>query len=88
MKAREGFVLRNIMGDYVLSPAGSRIKEFQATIVMNELSAFIWGKLQEDTTREDLINAILGEYDVERETADRDLDALLTKFRDYGILEE
>ena len=88
MKAKEGFILRNIMGDYILSPKGSTIKEFQATVVMNELSAFVWGKIQEEITRDDLTEAILEEYDVERETAEKDLDLLLTKFRDYGILEE
>ncbi len=88
MRARDGFVLRNIMGDYVLSPTGSRIREFQATIVMNELSSFVWNKLQENVTRDDLMNAILDEYDVDQETAAKDLDSLLTKFREYGIIEE
>lgn len=88
MKARDGFVLRNIMGDYILSPTGSRIKEFRATIVMNELSAFVWNKLQEEVTRNELIDAILSEYDVDSDNAAKDLDELLTKFREYGILEE
>ncbi len=88
MKARDGFVIRNIMGDYVLSPKGSRMKEFQATIVMNELSAFVWNKLQEEVTRSDLLKAILEEYDVDQETAARDLDALLKKLRDYEIIED
>ena len=88
MKARDGFVLRNIMGDYILSPTGSRIKEFRATIVMNELSAFVWNKLQEEVTRNELIDAILSEYDVDSDNAAKDLDELLTKFREYGMLEE
>ncbi len=87
MKARDGFVLRNIMGDNILSPTGNMIKDFKATVVMNDLSAFVWGKLQEEVTRDELLKAILAEYEVEPETAANDLDDLLAKFRDYGILE-
>ena len=88
MKARKGFVLRNIMGDNILSPTGSMMKEFKATVVMNDLSAFVWGKLQEEVTQDGLLEAILAEYDVDRDTAAKDLEELIAKFRDYGILEE
>lgn len=87
MKARKGFVLRNIMGDNILSPAGSMIKDFKATVIMNDLSAFVWGKLQEEVTQDELLEAILAEYEVDRETASTDLEDLLTKFKDYGIIE-
>ena len=88
MKAREGFVIRNIMGDYVLSPTGSKMKEFQATIVMNDLTAFVWNELQHDVTRSELLKAILEEYDVDQETAAKDLDALLKKLREFEIIED
>ena len=88
MKARKGFVLRNIMGDNNLSPTGSMIKDFKGTVLMNDLSAFVWGKLQEEITHDELLDAILAEYDVDRETASGDIEDLLTKFKDYGIIEE
>lgn len=88
MKALDGFVLRNIMGDNILSPTGNRMKDFKATVVMNGLSAFVWGKLQTETTKEELLDAILSEYDVDHDTAAKDLEELLAKFRSYGIIEE
>ena len=88
MKARDGFVLRNIMDDHILVPVGSRIKDFRGSIVMNDLAAFLWGKLQESVTEEELIDAILNEYDIDEATAKRDLTALLQKLRDFGVLED
>lgn len=88
MKARDGFVLRNIMDDHILVPVGSRIKDFRGTIVMNELSAFIWEKLQKSVTEAELLSDILDEYDIDEATAKRDLTALLEKLRDFEVIED
>ena len=88
MKARDGFVLRNLAGERLLLPAGDRIRDFSMVIVMNELTAFVWEKLQCPVSRQALLDAVLDEYDTDRDTASRDLDSLLEKLRGYGLLEE
>lgn len=87
MKAKEGFVLRTIVDEYMIMPTGANITKFDGTVVLNEVSAFIWKELQQETDRESLLKALLAEYEVSREVAQRDLDALLEKFRELGILE-
>ncbi len=86
MKAQSGFVLRNLAGEYVLAPVGDQIKSYDALVVMNELSAFLWDRLQRDVSRQDLLSAVLDEYDVEEETCARDIDAVLAKMRAIGLL--
>lgn len=88
MKAKEGFVLRTIVDEYMLMPTGTNITKFDGTVVLNEVSAFIWKELQQDTCRESLLTALLTEYEVSREVAQRDLDALLEKFTELGLLEK
>ena len=88
MKARNDLILRNLAGEYVLMPTGAAIKDFHGTVVMNELSAFIWEKLQSPADRRALLDAILESYDVDEATAAADLDALLERFRRLEILEE
>ena len=39
MKAREGFILRNLVGELVLMPVGAEIRSFQGLIRLNGLSA-------------------------------------------------
>ncbi len=88
MKAKGGFVLRHIMDEYILMPTGENISKFKGTILLNEVSAFLWEKLQKPVSREDLLTALLDEYEVDPETAGRDLDATLEKFRSFSVIED
>lgn len=88
MKIKKGFVLRNIAGEHVVMPTGKNISQFDGTIVLNEVAAFIWEQLSESCSREELLQAILSEFDVDRTQAEKDLDALLEKLRGYQVIEE
>lgn len=88
LKARGDLILRNLAGEYVLLPRGAAIREFHGTMVMNELSAFIWNRLREPATRDELLAAVLAEYDIDEATAAADLDALLARFTELGIIQE
>ena len=88
MKAKSGFVLRKIVGEYVLIPTGENIGRFKGTVLLNGVSAFIWEKLQSPISRDDLLTAVLDEYQVDKETAAQDLDALLKRLEDYQAIEE
>ncbi len=88
MKAKDGFVLRNVVDEYMIMPTGANIGEFDGAVVLNEVSAFLWEKLQSSVTREELLNALLEEYDVPKDIAERDLDALLKRFDEYGLIEK
>ncbi len=87
MKAREGFILRNLVGELVLMPVGAEIRSFQGLIRLNGLSAFIWQHLQQPTTPDALLDAILSEYDIDTPTASADLSEALVKMRSMGLLE-
>ena len=88
MKAKADFVVRNVVGEYILMPTNDNIRKFDGTVVLNGVSAFIWNQLQQETTEETLVEAILQEFEVEWEIAARDLKALLARFADMGLLEE
>lgn len=88
MKAKPGFVLRHVVDEYILMPTGDNIGKFNGTVLLNEVSAFIWEKLQNPISREDLLKAILDEFEVEKAVAAADLDALLATLRGYGIIED
>ena len=88
MKTKKGFVLRNIVGEYILMPVGENIGKFKGTILLNEVSAFIWQQLQNPVSREELLKAILEEFEVEESVAAADLDALLAQFEEYDVIEK
>lgn len=87
MKIKEGFVLRNVMDEFIVMPTGDNIAKFDGAVVLNEVSAFIYKLLETEMSREDLLIAILNEYDVDEATASADLDALLNKLAAMGVVE-
>ena len=69
-------------------PTGDNIAKFEGAVVLNEVSAFIYKLLEHPVCREDLLAAIVSEYDVDEATAAKDLDALLNKLAEMGVLEK
>lgn len=88
IRQKQGYVLRNIMGEYMLFPAGTEMQQFKGAILLNELSAFIWNKLQTPIEFENLLSAILKEYDVDEEQLKCDLTGIINTFSEYGIIEK
>ena len=86
MKAKPGFVVRNIADEFILMPTGDNIGKFNGTVLLNEVSAFVWEKLQNPLSKEDLLEAVLDEYEVSRDTAAKDLDNLLETLRGYDVI--
>ena len=69
-------------------PTGDNIAKFDGTIVLNEVSAFVFKQLENAVSWDDLLTAMLAEFDVDEQTAAKDLDKLLDRFRDLNLLEE
>ena len=88
MKAKGGFVLRNIAGEQILMPTDENIGKFKGTVLLSGVAAFIWEKMQAPVSRDDLLTAVLDEYEVEESVAAKDLDNLLTKLDEYGVIEK
>lgn len=88
MKAKEGFVLRSVVGEYILMPVDEAILQFNGAVLLNEVSAFVWKQIQTPVSKAELLKSILDEFEVEEEVAARDLDALLETFSGFGIIEE
>ena len=82
------FILREIAGDYIIIPTGNTILEFNGLITVNEVGAFLWNKLQQEITFEELTAAVLDEYDVTKEEAEKDIQEFLEQLAKGGILDE
>ncbi len=54
---------------------------------MNEVSASIWRQLEKPVSREDVLKAVLDEYDIDEATAAADLDELLDRLKGLDLLE-
>ena len=64
MKIKEGFVLREIAGSYIVVAVGDAVKTFNGVINLNQTGALLWKELSEGGDEETLLKALLAEYDV------------------------
>lgn len=87
MKIREGFLLRNVAGNNVVVPIGQATLDFNGMMSLNETGAFIFSKMLDGTTKEQLIEDLISEYEVEREIAQKDVDDFSKKVEGEGLLE-
>jgi hypothetical protein len=86
MKINPDFTIQQVGGYYIAVPIGETSKKISAMIRLNETGAFLWKLMAEkDCTEEELVKALLDEYDVDREIAERDVHALVEMMRKSGL---
>ena len=87
MKIKDNFLLRKVADSYAVVPVGKLTLDFNGIITLNETGAFLFEQLQKGAEREDLIENLLKEYDVDPEKAAADIDVFLEKVKDADVLE-
>lgn len=88
MKIKEGYLLREVAGSNIVVPLGAAEMDLGGMMTLNEVGAFVWHALEEDTTEEQIVNALLSEYDVEAAVAARDVHSYIEKLKEKGIIED
>ena len=88
MKIKSGFVLEKVGSSYLAVATGDAAKSFQGLIRMNETGAFMWNLVKDaDKSCEELVDALLKEYDAPRELLLSDAKSFEKQLREAGILE-
>lgn len=86
MKIKEGFVLRTICGQNVISGEGSANVNYSSLISLNDTAAFLFKELQgKEFTEQTAVQLLLDQYEVDRETAEKDVKALFAKWVEIGL---
>ena len=86
MKLKPGFEIMEIAGDYMAIPT-SGMAAFGGAAILNEVSAFLLNNMKTDISQEALLEKILNEYAVDRDTAERDLEEILVTFEKLGLID-
>lgn len=63
MKIKEGFILKEIAGSFVVVPVGDDLVDFTLMITTNETGAFLWNCLSEDRSEQELVDMLKAEYE-------------------------
>ena len=89
MRIKNGFELRKICGENIVIAHGVENIDFTKVITLNESAAFIWQQVEgKEFTVEDLADALVREYGIDKELALKDSQNLLDSWRAAGVLDE
>lgn len=89
MRIKDGFELREICGEHVILSHGMDNIDFSKIISLNETAAFLWKEAlweKEEISEEELTATLLEAYEVDEETARKDVAQVLAKWREIGLL--
>lgn len=87
MKIKSGYIVRPVAGSYVVVATGEKTVDFNGIMTLNETGNFLWEKLIDGATKEELVEAMLAEYDVDADTATADIERFLTKLEEADLAE-
>ena len=86
MKIKDGFLLREVAGNYIVVAVGSAVKTFNGVINLNQTGAFLWELLQKGAEKEDLVKELLEEYEVDEQTASKDVDIFIERLQQANLI--
>ena len=88
MRRDPQFILIDVAGSHILVPGGKLAADFNGVVSLNDRGVVLWNLLENDTTQEALLAAVLAEYEVTAEQAGTDIADFLEQLRAAGCLEE
>lgn len=87
MKIKDGFMLREVAGTWIVVPLAQRVVEFNGLMTLTESGALLWAKLQQDSDMEEMVKYLLEEYDVDEEVARYDIKEFVDSVIERGLIE-
>jgi hypothetical protein len=78
-------VTREIMGETLIVPIRAGAADLNALYVLNPTAASLWRQLDGSRTGDDLVDILVDSFEVDHETARRDVDEFLASLRAAGL---
>lgn len=86
MTVKKELIKRDIAREYFLVPVGKSMYDSNGLFILTELGSFIWDLLPNVDGEEDILKAVLAEYEVDEATAKADIQVFLNKLKMLEIL--
>ncbi len=88
MRLNGKYRLRKVGGTYiVVKLGGGQSVNFSRLITVNDTGAFIFKQLENEITMEELVSAIMGEYEIDEAGAREAAETYVAKLEELGIAE-
>lgn len=87
MKVKDGFMLREVAGQWLVIPIGERVVEFNGIITLSESGALLWRTMEKEIDEEALVKVILAEYIIDETTARADVAEFIAMLKERDLLD-
>jgi len=88
VRATDDVVHRDVAGETFLVPIRGRLAELQELFVLNEVGSWVWQRLDEPRSVQELTADLVREFEVTDDQARNDITAFLHQLREAGLAEE
>lgn len=79
-------VTRKTGNEYVLVPVADNIADMNSVYTLNETGAFLWELIDGENNIEDMIEALIREYDIDEQSATNDVFEFISEMHKYLII--
>ena len=86
-KLKSGFVIRKIGNQTMAVPVGPRTSHIHGMIALNETGELLWNALVEGMGEESLVNLIIHNYEIDKQTATADVRDFIKRLKEQGALQ-
>ena len=87
MKIKDGFVIRPVMGSYVVIATGEMSKSFHGMVKLNGTAKDIWELLERGLDEDGIVKAMSDSYEVDEDTLRADVKKTVAAFVAQGFVE-
>ena len=89
MKTAEGFKLRSLCNEFIITAESVENINFNKIISLNESAAYLWESVAgKEFDANALADLLLERYEIDPETALRDSETIIEKWKEAGIVTE
>lgn len=75
------FVAREVGNELIIVPLTGNVAQMNALFTLNETGKFIWENITAERSVDDLVDVMTDEFEIDRETAQRDIELFLNKLQ-------
>ena len=86
MKRNPDFILRSVADTQLLVPVGAAAVQFAGMVTVNETTGYLWELLESEQTPGTLTSALCARYDIDEETARRDVEKVISSLTEIGAI--
>ncbi len=87
MKIKACYKLRTVAGENMVVSAANDPDAFKGVIMLNDTGAFLWKLLENGSEKDEMVKALIAEYDIDEETASKAADSFIEQVTTAKVCE-